>query len=209
MSVAKIQRLSNRQRSHRYNKSDYLIGRSHFDDIESKILVAAPDIDLESRLESRYGASKYPQHPRCSRTIIHMKGAGSTIFSKDRGKDHRFSPKERLQDKCGQMQRCSLSNLKGTHNTHAEGQVCNQWKAVTRDNCNAKSLVPSTRASVVYHLIDVTKTLMREGARLPKSLRVEYIIASGYIKNRFESCHKSNVPDLWFQTSSYYKHEGP
>ena len=75
MSVAKIQRLSNRQRSHRYNKSDYLIGRSHFDDIESKILVAAPDIDLESRLESRYGASKYPQHPRCSRTIIHMKGA--------------------------------------------------------------------------------------------------------------------------------------
>ena len=71
---------------------------------------------------------------------------------------------------------------------------------MTRDNCNAKSLVPSTRASVVYHLIDVTKTLMREGARLPKSLRVEYIIASGYIKNRFESCHKSNVPDLWFQT---------
>ena len=52
------------------------------DDIESEMLVEARDIDL-SNLESGFGASGHPLCPHCGGPIIHQKGAGSSITTKD------------------------------------------------------------------------------------------------------------------------------
>ena len=54
------------------------------DEIESKMVIEACDIDVESKAESGFGASEHPPCPHCGRLpIIHLKKAGSDILTRD------------------------------------------------------------------------------------------------------------------------------
>jgi hypothetical protein len=67
-NVADLQRLSNLQGNHHYDLSEYKVRIITLDEIESKMVVEARDVDLDSKLESGVGASGRPPCPHCGRT---------------------------------------------------------------------------------------------------------------------------------------------
>jgi hypothetical protein len=86
------------------------------DEIESKMVIEARDIDVESKAESGFGAFEHPPCLIVEELIIHLKGAGSNILTRDRKRSLASFPKRRATRKIQtslkvQVQQCIKSTV--------------------------------------------------------------------------------------------------
>ena len=80
------------------------------------MVIEARDIDVESKVESGFGASEHPPCPHLEELIIHLKGAGSKILTRDRKRRLASFPKRRAIRKIQtslkvQVQQCIKSTV--------------------------------------------------------------------------------------------------
>ena len=102
-NVADLQRLSNPQGNHHYDSSEFKLEKLTLDEIETKMVVEAHYIDVESKLESGFGASGHPPAFIVEEPITQAKGAGLSMSQKTQKEDWQVSPKEGLEERVRQV----------------------------------------------------------------------------------------------------------
>jgi hypothetical protein len=94
-----IQGLSSLQGNHHYDSSDSQVPKLDLDEIESKMVVEARDMDLKSKLESGLGGSAHQLAHAVEKPMIYQKSTGLSISKKFQKEDRQASQRDGLREK--------------------------------------------------------------------------------------------------------------